>query len=468
MKRFFWLILAAAALLSCENRLTDDPSARLALSCDTLRFDTVFTNQGSATRVVMLRNPNKRAVAIHSVRMEKGESFRINLDGEQDLSKMQDLQLAGGDSLFLFVRAVIDPADRDKPLLVEDKVLLEVGDHTEALALQAYGWDVEWIDSLIVSGKTRLTSRKPYLINKFILVQDGAELTLEPGTQLYMHDGAQLACYGSLLAAGTQEEPILIQSDRLDNIFDGIPYVYVGGKWDGIYLVEPDSAVFRNVQILSGNVGIYVEGKEQQRIEIENCRIHNHTLYGVVLQDVDALIANSEISNCAEYCAYVSGGTYEFVHTTIASYFNASRFSGVQTTTRKDSISPLYIYNLSKKRPTEVRFVNSILSGAREKCLMLATPLPDYYAGEFAHSYLQCDTLHGPFAHDNVYGKRGDTLFVNTFYKEKGHYFDFHLDSASLAQGIADSLIATRYPTDLNGRDRMADGHPDAGCYERE
>lgn len=281
-----------------------------------------------------------------------------------------------------------------------------------------------------------------------------------------MHDNAQLACYGGLIADGT-EKPIFIQSDRLDDLFTDIPYLYVGGKWDGLYFVKPDTLLLRNVSVLSGNVGCYVEGNGQQHVTIETCRIHNHSNYGLILQDVDALVANTEISNCARYCTYLSGGRFEFVHTTIASYFNATRYA-IQTTPRVDSISPLYINNLSKqKRPTELHFLNSILSGAREKCLMLATPLPDYYAGEFAYSYLQSDTLPSRFAYHNVYGQRGDTLFVNSYYSDKSQYYDFRLDSASLALDIADSLIATRYPTDLNGNARMADGHPDAGCYER-
>jgi len=453
-------------LVSCENRLTNDPSERLCYSVDTLSFDTVFTYAGSATRIVMVHNPNKHAQTIHSVRLAEGERFCINFDGEQDLSSIRDVTLAGGDSLYIFVRATIDPEDRDAPLLVEDRILMEVGDHTEQIVLTAYGWDVEIIDERTIRHNTTLDGRKPYLVRSYLLVDSTATLTIAPGCQFFMQNGAQIVCYGGLIADATIEQPIRFSSDRLDDIYEGIPYTYVGGKWDGIYLVRPDTVLLRNVEIISGNVGFYAVGSGREHITIENSRIHNHALYGVVLQDVDALIGNSEISNCAQYCVYLAGGRFDFVHTTVASYFNATRYA-IQTTQRIDSIAPMYINDLSKsRRSTEVHFLNSVLSGAQTNCLMLATPLPRYYTGEFAFSYMQTDTMDSRYAHDLIYGQKGDTLFVNSFYYEKEEYYDFRPDSASLLCGIADSAIATRYPLDLQGNARLTDGHPDAGCYE--
>ena len=82
-------------LTGCESKLTDDPSARLAFSVDTLRFDTVFTSAGSATRQVRIYNPNRRALQIRSAKMQNGESFRVNIDGEQTLSNINDLRING-------------------------------------------------------------------------------------------------------------------------------------------------------------------------------------------------------------------------------------------------------------------------------------------------------------------------------------------------------------------------------------
>jgi len=42
----------------------------------------------------------------------------------------------------------------------------------------------------------------------------------------------------------------------------------------------------------------------------------------------------------------------------------------------------------------------------------------------------------------------------------------FRPDSLCKAKNIGDAEIARNYPYDLNGRDRLQDGKPDAGCYE--
>ena len=44
--------------------------------------------------------------------------------------------------------------------------------------------------------------------------------------------------------------------------------------------------------------------------------------------------------------------------------------------------------------------------------------------------------------------------------------YDFRLDSLSAAINIGSPEYALVYPFDRNGRIRLTDGQPDAGCYE--
>ena len=44
----------------------------------------------------------------------------------------------------------------------------------------------------------------------------------------------------------------------------------------------------------------------------------------------------------------------------------------------------------------------------------------------------------------------------------------FLLDTLSPAMGIANPAVATDYPIDLNGFNRLTDGKPDLGAYERQ
>ncbi|MBC7125840.1 MAG: hypothetical protein H5T24_09435, partial [Bacteroidales bacterium] len=45
--------------------------------------------------------------------------------------------------------------------------------------------------------------------------------------------------------------------------------------------------------------------------------------------------------------------------------------------------------------------------------------------------------------------------------------WNFELDTLSPAKDIGDITIATGYPVDLNGVNRLADGKPDLGAFER-
>ena len=253
-----------------------------------------------------------------------------------------------------------------------------------------------------------------------------------------------------------------------------MPYAYAGGSWDGVYLLSEQPQIYdlNYVDILSGNVGLYCVSScvdPLPQLHMDGCRIHNHARYGLVLSHVDALVTNTEISNCASYCVYCSGGTHQFIHSTIASYFGYTNIR-IQSVS-KDESAAVYIDNLSKTKPTtNTSFLNSIITGYLTNQVVVATPFDQYYPGSFIGNYLKTDTLRMPHAAANVYWQSTDTakVFVNDFYKYKEYiYYDFRLDSLSPAIGIGDSLVALPYPMDRNGVSR-ANLIPDAGCYQHQ
>ena len=63
--------------------MTTDPSVKLSFSTDTVLFDTVFTTVGSTTKQLRVRNTDKNAIVISSIKLAGGSSspFRINVDG---------------------------------------------------------------------------------------------------------------------------------------------------------------------------------------------------------------------------------------------------------------------------------------------------------------------------------------------------------------------------------------------------
>ena len=466
-------------LAACQQEIvSDNPNLQLTFSHDSLLFDTVFTDMGSSTKRMMVYNPNKNALLIERVEMKNGESFFINLDGENQLENLRDITLRGGDSLFLFVRAEIDPQNVNTPVLVEDAIVFHVNRKAQTIYLQAYGQDVEIIRSdekFVQYDNLLIDNKKPYLIYDTLVV--AGNLTIKKGATLYMHSGAMIYAYGNVTAKGTLEEPIVIRGDRTDMLFDSVPYRVASAQWNGLYLVHladwrTPTYTLDYVDILSGTIGLYAlseNANKRPKMSLTNARIHNHSVYGLVLQNVDATVVNTEISNCASYCVYVAGGTHNFVHNTIASYFGFPYTTiNIHNTPRED-VAAVYINNLSKNlAPTTTSFYNCIITGARKNNVVVATPLPDYYEGKFVGNYLLADSLSETFAQHNVYASDSDTVvFRNVYYLTKEYrYYDFQLDSLSPARGIADSVMASHFPTDRLGIRRKA--HPDAGCYEYE
>jgi hypothetical protein len=458
-----------------EYHTSDDPTLRLAFSTDTLSFDTVFTAQGSATAQMKVYNRNASALLIDRVWLKDGKAYRVNIDGEPDADKWRDIQINGHDSLYLFIRVKIDPLDQDNPVLVTDQLCFHLKNgHTQEVELEAYGQDVKRIGHK-GCGRTDTTSmaftaERPYLIFDTLIIREN--MLLEAGTTVYMHNGACIYVGGDVTAAGTVKNPIVFRGDRLDRLFDSVPYAFASGSWNGIYLQGTPAQKYelQYVDILSGNIGLYSyndgKGATLPHLTMNGCRIHNHSMYGLVLVNTDATVTNSEISNCASYCVYCAGGTQRFFHTTVASYFG---FTNIRIqSVAKDDVAAVFIDNLDKTTHTTTSFYNSIITGYLSNQLVVATPFDQYYPGEFIGNYLKTDSLDIPNARDNTYWQKTDTtaLFVNDFYKYKEYiYYNFHLDSISPAIGIADSLLAVPYPSDRDGFSR-AGIKPDAGCYQ--
>ena len=162
-----------------EYKVSDDPSLQLSFSCDTLRFDTVFTEQGSATAQVMV-------------------------DGEADLTRLTRLQINGGDSLFVFIRVDIDPTNSDAPVLVTDRLNFHLANgNTQGMEMEAYGQDVIRIGTK-GCGRTEMAymtfkNARPYLVYDTLVV--GGLLSFQAGSTVYMHQGACIVALGDVRPA---------------------------------------------------------------------------------------------------------------------------------------------------------------------------------------------------------------------------------------------------------------------------
>ncbi len=471
------LLMGSLCVTSCQEVYSDDPSMELSFSVDTVRFDTVFTSIGSATAQVRVRNFNKKAIYLDYIRLAGGSSsyFRLNIDGMSNAEhQVTGIELPAKDSLFIFVEVTVDPLNQAAPILVEDEIIFAYNGKKQEVRLEAYGQDMEVLRDYTFSSDTTLSGVLPYLVYGDLVVDSAVTLTLNPGCRFYYHRDARLLVKGSLKAEGTKDAPITMKADRLDDIFVNISYDFVDGQWGGIWLLNPEgNHSLKHVEINSGIDGMVVVGtlSSQPTLLLENCKIHNFSRYGLAAENADVTSVNTEISNCAGYCVYMAGGKHTFIHNTIANYFSRTTIA-IHSATRQDQVS-VCLNDVGKTSPMQSTFYNCIIAGTRRSEFGLFTPFEQQYNGVFAHNMIQTDSLNGPqfnqikyLTMDDYIGEKVDsTLFRNISYEGEA-YYDFTLDSLSLARDKADISIAEHYQFDRLGNNRLADGKPDLGAYE--
>jgi len=473
----FFSVLFSIGFVACNDEIySKNPKDKLSFSTDTLAFDTVFTTLGSATSKIMIYNRNNVALKISHIGIAGGKesSFKINVDGSLNVNNQFDnIEIRAHDSLYVFVSITVkDPNNSNSPLLIKDSIIFQTNSVIQDIKLQAFGQNIIKLRGKRIIEDSELTADLPYLIYDSLVVLQNKTLTLKPGCKLYFHNNANLIVYGNLKAIGTAENPVVMRGDRLDKIKFSTPFPYnnVAGQWDGVYLLGKDgNHIFRHVNMNSGYVGIYFSNNDRNiipNLEITDCRIQNFYFYGLVVQNGNVEVSNSEISNSSSYCVYLSGGKHSFIQSTIANYFSNSSVQPVQ----RDNKPAVMIMNLNRVSPMESVFRNCVISGSLDNEFSLATRFPNEYKGIFNHCYIKKTEplLFPQFTNTNIrWSAKNDTVFKSISYNlDLNTYYNFMPDSVSPARGLADPDFAAQYPLDLNGNNRLTNGTPDAGAYQ--
>ena len=478
------LVLAlgvAIGLSGCrdEQDFSTDPSHRLSFSTDTVAFDTLFTEVSSATHAFLIYNRNDAALRIAHAALAGGEDspYRVNLDGLAGTA-FGDLDIRGGDSIYVFVEVTIDPRGQDEPFEVRDSLwfALESG-ITQQVIFCASGQDATVLRSVVVTSETTLTAARPYLIYDSLRVEQGATLRMEPGTRLYLADGVEMQVYGRIEAMGTADSLIVFRGARTDRMFSYLPYDRLSAQWGGITLHETSTGnIFTHCDIHSGTYGIRARGNsiDESKVEMHNSQIHNVDGDALQLTLCKASFTNSLFTNAGGHCVNILGGEMDFVHCTMANFFPWKSERGVAVNIANYVEEENTVYPL-----LGVNFVNSIITGSKNDELMGTiieksdtADWSQYAQFSFSHSLINSwqealdpDTLH--FAHI-VWEHKDSTAYGRSNFRTIDHsnfIYDFHLDSLSTARGIATGDYLDLIPCDKDEQPRTGEAI-DAGCYQ--
>jgi hypothetical protein len=457
-------------MASCNpDQVVTDPGDALSFSQDTLSFDTLFTNVGSTTAWLKIRNTGSNLIRIRTVRLqsEGSSGFRIRLDGEEQ-TRFDGVEIEAHDSLYLFVSLKAPVQSLFEPVQIEDAVLFETDGPLKKLVLNAWAWQAEFWRGKKVTADTTLTADRPYVIYDSLVVAHGTTLNIQPGTTLFFHDKAFLKVYGRIVAEGNLNRPVRFRGDRLDQVVSGFPYDFYPGQW-GYLQLAPSSMgnVLNYVDIHGANYGIVADSSllSGLKLKLSNSRIHNMMYSCLWSSGTELEISNSQLTNSGGPTVAVIGGSVRFTHCTIANHQWLATRDGA-TLVLTNYITQESGADHPFESPLYARFLNTIVSGSQTSELAFWKKEEFGWDVEFDHCFLRSSELKADLATVNscIYGS--DPRFLKLGSSLEKYECDFRIDSLSKVKDAGNTSTLGDYPLDINGLSRSIDGKPDIGAFE--
>ncbi len=493
---FCGLALLLALTTGCDpdrDFLTGE-AVNLRFEVDTVSFDTVFTQRGSATQLFTVYNDATDPIMIDRVAVagRTGVHFTFNIDGTEG-PEVRDVVIWGKDSIFVFVEAEVDPtaSENISPFIAEDELIFEMGNFQESVVLEAYGQNALYLTGQNRSAVLQLscandTFRLPTALPIVVygaLVIDSCVVQALAGTRIYFHGGLQrnkevfagsgifdagfiyTQPGGSLQLLGDAQNPVVLSTDRLEE-----PYRESQGAYRGlIFGPLSKSNRIEHAEIYNAIIGVTADSLTE--VTIDNSIIAYTSRPSLAMRESNVTVRNSLFHSAADNSIYVTkGGRLTLEHTTLASYTgsdNAALFLLNDIPQCDDNCDPT---------PLTVRVRNSILTGFDDNELVLGDVTggsdPSFFDVRIENSVVRTDA---EFLNPRDSRVRGYPDFYTTICRDCYNLqFDdplfvsvrqdsFQLDSLSVARDLG--VFLPELPTDLAGHPRDTDT-PDAGAFE--
>ena len=509
MRSFILLLLALLLLFGWSSCRKDFEygfsTGKLEFSKDTVYLDTVFTNIGSSTYTLKVYNRSRDDILVPTIGLAQGEAsrYRLNVDGVPG-KVFNDIPILAQDSIFIFVETTYDiaPTNLNEFLytddllfdsganlqqipivtLIRDAIFLypsELADGTKEtlfLGLDEAGNEIRIEGFLLDDNQLNFTRDKPYVIYGYAGVGAGKVLNMDAGTRVHFHEssgilvgqGGSLQVNGGLSTDGKLlENEVIFEGDRLESALEDVP-----GQWGTIWLAQGSSNNTLNyLTIKNASLGLLVEGLSETAnptLEIRNTQVHNSATFNIWARQSEIQAENvvlGSAGNASLRCTL--GGTYSFLHSTIANYWAdgfrpgaALELSNYETLNNDD----IQVGDL-----TNTSFVNCIIDGNTSREIMLTSMPGALFNVGLENCMLKFRDTNNQFADNPLYDFENATNYIDVFLNEEPDFLatarhDFRLGAMSFAIDTAAISPANLVPFDLLGTDRTL--APDIGAYE--
>ncbi len=335
MKRIFYVLIGVLLMAACEDdeKFSSGAGMHLDFDKDTLKMDTVFSGTPSSTYAFWVHNRHDSGVRLATVKLKKGNQtgFRVNVDGiyldNSNGSQISNVEIRRKDSILVFVELTAQATHQLEPKLVEEDLqfIMENGSE-QAVKLRAWAWDAQKLYDPEINEDTEIESEMPLVIYGDMTVKEGVTLKLK-NTRLFFHDQSGMEVKGTLKMEGCE-----LRGDRLDRMFDYLPYDRVSGQWNGVHFhaSSTDNELVETV-IKNTIEGVVMDKAEldanNYRLSMTHCVVHNSQGTGVRTVNANVKLDHCQLTNAGGDCLAVIGGMAEISYCTIAQFypFDANR-----------------------------------------------------------------------------------------------------------------------------------------------
>lgn len=452
-------------IYSCrKDSFITSSDARIIITADTLKFDTVFVTAGSTNQYFVIKNDNDKKLKISSVKLMGGSAstFKINVDGMIG-PEVQNIEIDPNDSVYAFVQVNVNPNAGNLPFVIRDSINISFNGNDELIQLEAWGQNAHFFRNKKITANETWTNDLPYVILGSLMIDTNRILTINNGCHIYVHADAPIIVDGTLQVNGLKDtaDRVYFRGDRLDD-----PYKDYPGGWPGIFFRGSSKdniltyAVLKNAYQALGLQDPSVNANP--KVTLNESVIDNAYDAGMIAINSSVAARNCLISNCGNSVEIYKGGTYSFTHCTMATISNSYLFHKEPSVILTNYIN---INNVPSPADLNALFQNCIIwgeNGTVEDEVVTAKNNGAAFNVNFQNALWKVTNQPSNVTATSIINNQ-DPQFDSINVSDR--YYDFRLKPTSPAK---DAGTNTSVTLDLDAKPRTAGPKPDLGCFEKQ
>ncbi len=461
MKTLSVLIISLLTIFfSCrKNSFITSADARITISADTLKYDTLFVTAGSTYRALTIINENNQKLRLSSVKLMGGAAsvYKMNVDGTPG-TQFNNLEIEANDSIYIFAQVYVNPSAANLPFILRDSIEITYNGNKKLVQLEAWGQNAHFFRDKVVAINETWNNDLPYVILGSLLINANQTLTINKGCRIYVHADAPVVVNGTLQVNGLKDtaDRVYFRGDRLDE-----PYKDYPASWPGIFFqANSKDNVFTYAVIKNAYQAIGLQDPSPNanpKLILNECVIDNAYDAGIISLNSSVRARNCLISNCGKNLLLAKGGDYQFTHCTVVTY--ANRFID-----HKDPVLTVTNFANNTSANLTATFRNCIFWGenglVNDEVVVLKNGTTTFNVN-FDYNLWKVQTIPANITSNQIINNQSPQFdSVST----SNNYYDFRLKATSPAMNKG---VNAGVGIDLDGKPRPV-GLPDLGCFEKQ